>query len=199
MQYMLLLLIRENKRKIALSLNMGLLLMGWMLTVTIFFSLVSLDKAGKLINQNAIHVAPIDKRVSFAPPLYKAGYAPIVNIKHPINNKPILRLSAIFLLIIFSWEIHYILVNWKKRSHLGDIGFCIGGIIVCSYLCYILISFIKTFYFLIQKVRRLLFPNSTNQNVCTATQAAVRLPIKAVKDTINEEAISSRCTILETF
>jgi hypothetical protein len=72
--------------------------MAWMLTVTIFFSLVSLDKAGKLINQNAIHVAPIDKRVSFAPPLYKAGYAPIVNIKHPINNKPILRLSAIFLL-----------------------------------------------------------------------------------------------------
>jgi len=55
--------------------------MAWMLTVTIFFSLVSLDKAGKLINQNAIHVAPIDKRVSFAPPLYKAGYAPIVNIK----------------------------------------------------------------------------------------------------------------------
>ena len=62
--------------------------MAWMLTVTIFFSLVSLDKAGKLINQNAIHVAPIDKRVSFAPHYIRLDMHQSLTLNIPLTTNP---------------------------------------------------------------------------------------------------------------
>ena len=142
-------LIRENKRKIALSLNMGLLLMGClMLTIGAYPALYSGGANETRLSIGATCIA--FWFISFPALSRETKEKKIVTVS-------IHAITAFSVLIIFSWEIHYILVNWKKGSHLGDIGFCIGGIIVCSYLCYILISFIKTFYFLIQKVRRLLF------------------------------------------
>lgn len=184
-------LIRENKRKIALSLNMGLLLMGClMLTIGAYPALYSGGANETRLSIGATCIA--FWFISFPALSRETKEKKIVTVS-------IHAITAFSVLIIFSWEIHYILVNWKKGSHLGDIGFCIGGIIVCSYLCYILVSFIKTFYFLIQKVRRLLFPNSTNQNVSRIVHLLEMASSLIVSLTAFIGSLTAACVAVQTF
>lgn len=108
-------------------------------------------------------------------------------------------LVALLVLLIFSWEVYYILHNLEKGYFWLDILFCVGGIIVCAYLCYIFISFIKNFYFLIQKVSRLLFPNSTDQNVSGIVHLLQMVSSLIVSLTAFVGSLTAACVAVQTF
>ena len=55
-------------------------------------------------------------------------------------------------------EIKYFLENKCQGSLLGDIKFCLIGVFIFAYLLYVLGAFIKTFFHLVEKVRKFLFP-----------------------------------------
>lgn len=99
-------LIRENKRKIALSLNMGLLLMGClMLTIGAYPALYSGGANETRLSIGATCIA--FWFISFPALSRETKEKKIVTVS-------IHAITAFSVLIIFSWEIHYILVNWKK-------------------------------------------------------------------------------------
>ena len=108
-------------------------------------------------------------------------------------------LVALLVLLIFSWEVYYILHNLEKGYFWLDILFSVAGIIVCAYLCYIFISFIKTFYFLIQKVSRLLFPNSTAQNVSGIVHLLQMVSSLIVSLTAFVGSLTAACVAVQTF
>lgn len=184
-------MINTNKRKIGISLNMGLLLMGClMLTIGAYPALYSGSANETRLSIGAVCIA--------------FWFLSFPALSRETKDKTIVALgihavTALSVLIIFSLEVHYILINLKKGSPWGDIGFCIGGIIVCSYLCYIFISFIKTFYFLIQKVRRLLFPNSTDQNVSGILHLLEMASSLIVSLTAFVGSLTAACVAVQTF
>lgn len=60
--------------------------------------------------------------------------------------------------IIVIFEIHY-LMNNKASGRIGfDILFCFGGVIVITYLFYVFVAFIKTFFYLLEKAIKFIFP-----------------------------------------
>ncbi len=63
-------------------------------------------------------------------------------------------IGMLFLLVL---ELEYLLKNISGGSILGEFLFCIVGIIIFTYLCYILSDFVKTFLYLLEKLRNYVF------------------------------------------
>lgn len=184
-------LIHENKRKIALSLNMGFLLMGClMLTIGAYPAIYSGSA-----NETRIAIGSTCIAVWFV-------FFPALSRETKDKTMAIVGLHslvALLVLLIFSWEVYYILHNLEKGYFWLDILFSVAGIIVCAYLCYIFISFIKTFYFLIQKVSRLLFPNSTAQNVSGIVHLLQMVSSLIVSLTAFVGSLTAACVAVQTF
>lgn len=184
-------LIRENKWKIALSLNMGFLLMGClMLTIGAYPAIYSGSA-----NETRIAIGSTCIAVWFV-------FFPALSRETKDKTMAIVGLHslvALLVLLIFSWEVYYILHNLEKGYFWLDILFSVAGIIVCAYLCYIFISFIKTFYFLIQKVSRLLFPNSTAQNVSGIVHLLQMVSSLIVSLTAFVGSLTAACVAVQTF
>lgn len=184
-------LIRENKRKIALSLNMGFLLMGClMLTIGAYPAIYSVSA-----NETRIAIGSTCIAVWFV-------FFPVLSRETKDKTMAIVglySLVALLVLLIFSWEVYYILHNLEKGYFWLDILFSVAGIIVCAYLCYIFISFIKNFYFLIQKVSRLLFPNSTAQNVSGIVHLLQMISSLIVSLTAFVGSLTAACVAVQTF
>ena len=61
---------------------------------------------------------------------------------------------TIIILIISLLEVNYFFAYINKGKLFWDILFCIGGIVVFSYLIYIFVGFIKTFFYLVEKIKK---------------------------------------------
>lgn len=184
-------LINENKRKIIISLNMGFLLMGCLMLTIGAYPAIYNDGANE--TRIAIGATCIAVWFIFFPALSRETKDKTIAILG------LHSLAALLILLLFSWEVYYILHNLKKGSFWLDILFCVDGIIVCAYLCYIFILFIKTFYFLIQKVRRLLFPNSTAQNVSGIVHLLQMVSSLIVSLTAFVGSLTAACVAVQTF
>lgn len=184
-------LINENKSKIVISLNMGFLLMGCLMLMIGAYPAIYNEMA----NETRIAIGATCIAVWFV-------FFPALSRETKDKTMTILGLHslvAILVLLIFYWEVYYILLNLEKGYFWLDILFCVGGIIVCAYLCYIFISFIKTFYFLIQKVSRLLFPNSTDQNVSGIVHLLQMTSSLIVSLTAFVGSLTAACVAVQTF
>jgi hypothetical protein len=87
-------------------------------------------------------------------------------------------LTATVVLLIFMFEVRYLLGNMQQGKVCYDIMFCVGGIVVLAYLLYVLIGFIKTFFGLVVKAKKFIFPKLQDEasgvkNVIEAITAGV--------------------------
>ena len=67
-------------------------------------------------------------------------------------------LITVVVLLVFIFEVKYFSGNVQQGKWYYDILFCIGGIVVLTYFSYILIGFMKTFFYLVEKSKEFLFP-----------------------------------------
>ena len=66
-------------------------------------------------------------------------------------------LMAIGMLVLLICELEYLLKNISGGTKWEEFLFCIGGIFIFTYLCYIFIGFVKTFIYLLEKLRIFIF------------------------------------------
>lgn len=100
-----------------------------------------------------------------------------------VDKIGVYTVMSVIMVIISGIEVWYFLNNRINGSLMGDILFCFGGIVIFSYLIYILIGFFKTFFKIVDRVKRFIFPK-----------------IKEVSGIINVlEAITAGALAITTF
>lgn len=142
--------LNENKKRIYISLDMGFLLMGILM---IFISMYS-PICGSVQNDVRATIGSICIFIWFI--MFPA-------ISDEMKDKIVSAIGIhtfvfIIILIIFWCEISYFLNNMKQGTWYYDVMFCVGGVLILSYLLYILVGFIKTFFQLLEKVKNFIFP-----------------------------------------
>lgn len=143
-------MIKENGHKIYISLNMATLLMGILMTFIGMYTPI----CGDTQNDTRISIGAVCIALWFImfPAISREKKDKIM---HAIGFH---LLILVFVLMIFIFEVNYILGNMQQGKMICDISFCIGGIVVCAYMFYVLLGFIKTFFDLIVKVKEFIFP-----------------------------------------
>lgn len=142
--------LKENGHTIYISIDMGILFMG------IFMTFIGVYSPICGATQN-------DARMTIG-----AGCMAIWFIMFPAISREkkdkimsaivIHMLIAFGVLVTFLLEIKYFLGSMQQENWFLDIVFCVAGIFVVSYLLYVLAGFIKTFFQMVEKVKRFIFP-----------------------------------------
>lgn len=142
--------LKENGYKIYISLNMATLFMGILMTFIGTYAPICGD------TQN-------DTRMSIGAVCIALWFIMFPAISRDKKDKIMYAigfhlLMLVCILVVLGFEVNYILGNMQQGNLICDIIFCVGGIVVCAYLLYVLIGFIKTFFDLTVKVKEFIFP-----------------------------------------
>lgn len=160
---------KKNGYRIYISLNMGILIMGILMT---FFGVYS-PICGATQNDIRITIGTVCITLWFI-------MFPAISIdkKDKIMFAiGVHTLIVVVVLLIVILEVRYFLGNMQQGKWIYDIMFCICGIVVLAYLLYVLMGFIKTFFGLVEKAKEFVFPKLQKEvsgviNVIEAITAA---------------------------
>lgn len=143
-------LLKENKHRIYISCNMGILIMGIFMTFIGGYGPI----CGNTQNDIRITIG------STCTALWFIMFPAISREKKDkiMSAIGVHALIMVVVLLIFIFELKYFLGNVQQGKWYFDILFCIGGIVVLSYFSYILIGFMKTFFYLVVKAKEFIFP-----------------------------------------
>lgn len=142
--------LKENGHRIYISLNMGILIMGILMT---FFGVYS-PICGVAQNDIRITIGAVCIDLWFI--MFPAiSIDKKDKIMYAIGVHAIIAVGVLFIVI---FEVRYLLGNMQQGKLIYDIMFCIGGIVVFAYLLYVLMGFIKTFFGLVEKAKEFVFP-----------------------------------------
>lgn len=162
--------IKENGHKIYISVNMGMLIMGILMTFIGAYSPICGD------TQNDIRITIGTVCIA----LWFIMFPAISRDKKDKIMSAIVfhALILVIVLLIFAFEVSYLLGNMQQGKVIYDIIFCVGGIVVFAYFFYVLIGFMITFFDLVVKAKEFIFPKLRKEvsgviNVIEAITAGV--------------------------
>lgn len=140
----------EHGHRIYICMDMGILFMGIFMTFIATYRPI----CGDIENEVRASIGAICMTIWFI--MFPA-------ISRDEKDKIMLAIGThlllLFVALIVSWlEVIYFLQNMTHGKLFSDILFCVGGILVISYLLYILVGFIKTFFYMIEKAKDFIFP-----------------------------------------
>ena len=162
--------IKENGHKIYISVNMGMLIMGILMTFIGAYSPICGD------TQN-------DIRITIGTVCIALWFIMFPAISRDKKDKIMSAIGfhaliLVIVLLIFVFEVRYLLGNMQQGKVIYDIMFCVGGIVVFAYLFYVLMGFMITFFDLVVKAKEFIFPKLCKEvsgviNVIEAITAGV--------------------------
>ncbi len=161
---------KENGHRIYISFNIGILIMGILMTFIGAYSPI----CGNTQNDVRITIGAVCIALWFImfPAISRDKKDKIMSV----IGFHVLILSGV--LLIFVFEVRYLFGNMQQGKAFYDIMFCVGGIVVFAYLFYVLMGFIKTFFDLVVKAKEFIFPKLREEvsgviNVIEAITAGV--------------------------
>lgn len=142
--------LKENGYRIYISFNMGILVMGILMTFIGVYSPICGD------TQN-------DIRITIGTFCIALWFIMFPSISRDKKDKIMSAIGlhvliAASILVLFIFEVRYLLENMQQGNVIFDIIFCVGGVVMLAYLFYVLMGFIKTFFGLVVKAKEFIFP-----------------------------------------
>lgn len=152
----------SNKKKVFVSINLGFLLMG----VFMIVAGINNPASGSIQNHSWISIGAVFVAIWFV-------LFPLVS--RETKDKILQTIAVHFLIIILilsilTFEIHYFLTSCSGGKWYFDMLFGIAGVVIASYVVYVALWIVKTFFYLIRKAGQFLFP-TVNEKVAAIIHA----------------------------